>query len=185
MASQTQSATVAADSGSGGTNAWSISGVGGIITLTGGQTSNHLRYTSFGFTIPAGATILGVMVNLVGTTGIPTINSGNFQLLKASSEVGTTGVLSLALSSSAFFIRGAGGPGNMWGTTLTPSDVNATGFGLSIQALVASGTLTAGTPSLTVYYQPSGGPTGGGPATQYPTFSDFVYPDIGFLRFNK
>lgn len=125
---------------------------------TGTSLSRYLKGLNFGFDVPDNATITGIeliinRIRTAGTTG--EIEDDTIRLVKGGTVVGDD------LSQGDDWKTGAvnrffGSSTEMWGTTWTPADVNATNFGA---VMSAKGT-TAGTDrtgnvdnySINVYY---------------------------------
>lgn len=88
--------------------------------------------TGFGFSIPAAATINGIIVEpkFAGSTGSTNVTA---QLLKAGAPAGTGKSTTrpsgaTGCSTSAFLTLGSST--DLWGTTWTPADINAANFGV-------------------------------------------------------
>jgi hypothetical protein len=105
------------------------------VTLpTGSHLSYYLRWSKFGFTIPAAATITGIEVQVrrcqQGNASSGTVRDVQLRLSK---EVGV-----LVGDNKAYFglnwpvddyqWETYGGPSELWGTTWTPSDINSSAF---------------------------------------------------------
>jgi hypothetical protein len=96
--------------------------------------ANVLVAQGFGFSIPTGATIDGILVEIQGKADATVGGGGNGQLIKT----GTTGTGSTFSFGSASgwtttnTIFSMGGSTNLWGTTWSPSDVNGSDFGIRI-----------------------------------------------------
>ena len=127
-------------------------------TLSG--MTGDLYITGFGFLIPPGSTIDGVFMEMYCYQNDTTngITDAGIYLLKGGIKSGSDMSVYTAWPSTVA-IRNYGGSSNLWGTTLTPSDVNASNFGVSINA----STLIANTyhayidyVRLTVYYTKNG-----------------------------
>ncbi|HET6999342.1 MAG TPA: hypothetical protein VFI03_12225 [Solirubrobacterales bacterium] len=130
---------------------------------TGPTTSTVLSAKSFGYAIPETATILGIAAE-VERAGTLTPGIGvrdlSIRLLKAGVETGTN-----KASSEGWPLADAykpyGASNDLWGTTWTPTEINASGFGLSIMAKVVNTKIGGGTAKvdhvrLTVYYAEAG-----------------------------
>ena len=138
--------------------------------------SDFLYGSGYGFAIPLGSTIQGILVKAYvksSGSGTPTVNdAGGVYLSKSGAPVGATRQnLNLWPATTAPQIYG--GPTDLWGTTWSPADINAFGFGPLISAYV----LGVGTVayvdyiSITVYYSTSGGASGPLGWTQGATFA--------------
>ena len=112
------------------------------VTLTnpasGFVLSNFISATNFSFAIPAASTITGIAVTLDIKTNDTSLHADlgdfpNMQLLKAGVPTGTAkfAINSLNNTVQTFTL---GGPGDLWGSTWVPNDVNQTTFGVRFQA---------------------------------------------------
>lgn len=107
-----------------------------------GETTSYLDATNFGFAIPSGATIVGVQVSGRAGTGNTTerFATAKASLIKGGSHTGSESTQAVTLPTvdvpgddPAWAGFGMGGPTSMFGATLTPSDVNASNFGVAIR----------------------------------------------------
>jgi hypothetical protein len=148
------SAGANAGSGTSWTNPGNIADQDNYATLVGqahGTTSKNLQATGFGFAIPSGSVIDGITVSfdeIDGGSAEPAEQSSfTVQMLKAGVAVGTpktvngVGTGTLQLGNNA----------DLWGTSWTYGDINASNFGFEIAAVapVALGSWATGT-----YYSP-------------------------------
>jgi hypothetical protein len=130
-------------------------------TITAGDsgTTNELVGTTFGFSIPTNATIVGIVFTLARkVTSISNfiVETTDVNLLKAGVAAGST----LGPGSSwvvATTDETWGTSTSLWGTTWTPAQVNAVGFGAEITVNygnegAVSRTLSVQNYRLTVYY---------------------------------
>ena len=135
-------------------------------TVAGTRQTQFLVASNFGFTIPSGATIDGVVVEIErsvsSTSGNPkdesvylTNNASNTGLIgnnKASASVWPT--------TDAYATYGASN--DVWGATLTDSIVNDSGFGVFVRAnkdaTESSTTVRVDHIRMTVYYTPASPP---------------------------
>ena len=127
-------------------------------------TTHYLKATSFGFTVPTDATITGVTVNIErsqsGTAS--DARDASVKLVKASAVVGTdkaNTTLEWAAGVDATAIYGSSA--DLWGTTLTPADVNSASFGVAISAkqFATAQFLRVDTITIVVSYTSGGGGT--------------------------
>ncbi|WP_421895902.1 T9SS type A sorting domain-containing protein [Marinoscillum sp.] len=106
-----------------------------------GNMTNTLRLTNFGFSIPGGATINGILVEIRMQGPNGKTQDQTIQLRKSTGSVGTN----KARRNSAWpkknprFIR-FGGSSDLWGTTWTSTELNNTAFGIDIVAKSRNGT---------------------------------------------
>jgi len=148
-----------------GTIAWgatgnAVSSNGSYASATvDGQTTNYLRCLSYAFSIPAGATIVGIEVN-VERKSDRTQNGGSedaaMRLVKAGT-IQATDRSSGTIYTTGDVVEPHGSPTDLWGTTWTPAEINAATFGAAFAAVKAN---SAGNPhvitvdhiAITVHY---------------------------------
>lgn len=91
-----------------------------------------VNLTGYGFTVPASAVITGLVVEPKAARS--NTRAASVTLLKGGEVVGSakslTPIISTACASSAFSTLG--GAADLWGTTWTPAEVNAAGFGVQV-----------------------------------------------------
>lgn len=145
-----------------GTSAASLSSLGS-------PTSQLLQATSFGFSIPANATVNGISVSVKkGFTGT-NIWDNSIKIMKAGTATGTekadTATIWSQVTScsvgTGWGTASYGGAADLWGTTWIPSDINASNFGVQVQAQnknSSTSTACVDVVSVTVTYTP--GPKG-------------------------
>lgn len=113
-----------------------------FVVTTTFRTTACLKATNFGFSIPDGATIDGVAVGIERKSS-QSDGSNNAQdesvfLVKegvpAGSDKGATSTNWPTTEASATY----GGAADMWSTTLTPAEVNASDFGASLNATITA-----------------------------------------------
>lgn len=126
-------------------------------SLTFGVASNYLKATGFGFAIPGGATVLGIKATIEGQTSAGAVD-WLARLVIGGSVVGSdygAGLESGFTAGGDLFVD-LGGAADLWGTLPTAADVNASNFGIVIQATgnAGRGSVTGLIDSiqLTVYY---------------------------------
>lgn len=152
-------------------NVYSSNDVRATVSLGGGQVSNLLKATGFGFAIPSAATINGVVAAYECASGAVGARDHTIQLVKAGTAVGTNKADTVNIWPTTEATLTRGGATDLWGTAITPADVNAADFGVAIACIRPSGTFAqeAGRIdhiTLTVYYTDG---SGGGEAV-----SDFL-----------
>lgn len=144
--SQTQATAGAAASAAPGTQAWSgptnaevLDGTNATVSsLTNVVTSETLSITSYGFTIPGSATIVGVEVD-------PTSKRGAVNTTVTVNLINTTGPSSKNYtdSSTTLAAHTLGSNADLWSATITPAQVNSSAFGVTIQAKSTTSTASA------------------------------------------
>lgn len=132
------------------------------ITLAS-TTSITLSLTNFGFAIPAGATIDGVVVEVERKVSSTARNpkDNNVQLIKGGASQGNNNA-SGAVWPTADAYATYGGAADVWGLALTVADVNASNFGVLVSVkrdAGAKGTTTYSVDHvrITVYYTEAAG----------------------------
>ncbi len=107
-------------------------------TITTGATSQYLRGRDYGFAIPTNATVTGIQVT-IGRKATQTGGNGTRDIV-VSLFKGGTGVVGDNKADTATdwpTSVGAvtyGATNDLWGTTWTPAQINAAGFGVVLQA---------------------------------------------------
>jgi hypothetical protein len=133
-----------------------------VAVLFNGST-NYLKVTGFGFNIPSYASICGVRVEIEKrATGLAVgawVRDNDVRLVKANAVAGTDGGDDATDWPGTESWYTYGGTTDLWGTTLTPAEVNSPNFGVAISASIRG--LLAVFPSanidnirMTVYYNP-------------------------------
>ncbi|MBI3741090.1 MAG: hypothetical protein HY257_04975 [Chloroflexi bacterium] len=111
--------------------------------------------TAFGFSIPAGSTITGILVEpKIGQFVVA--SSISAQLLKGGSPTGSSKTLSSTSVGgvcSLTVFGSMGGTGDTWGASLTSSDANASNFGVRITGSTNNSTHLDAV-RITVFYDP-------------------------------
>ncbi len=133
-----------------------------LAVLFSGSTQ-YLKATGFGFSIPSYSSICGVVVEIErrdgGFLSLGTgLRDNEVKLVKANTVTGNNLGTSTNWGTSEVYAT-YGSSSNLWGTTLTPAEVNASNFGVVISARYNG--LATLIPSaqvdnirMTVYYNP-------------------------------
>ena len=143
------------------------------------STSNYLKATNFGFSITSGATIDGVVVEIERkcnvNTGSNFIKDNIISLVKGGTVSGNNNADTVTKWSTteAFFTYGSSS--DLWGLSLTDSDINASTFGVVLSVNGTRAGKTNPTASvdfirITVYYTIGGG--GGSTSSSMPMVGD-------------
>jgi hypothetical protein len=94
----------------------------------------NLDSTGFGFAVPATASIDGITVTVERKASVSsTFKDGSVYLLKAGAPVGTNHLGNVFWTTSDV-VTTYGTASDLWGTTWTPAQVNASNFGLRFMA---------------------------------------------------
>lgn len=132
--------TLANDS-STGTTAWSTPSNAGasddvraICLLSGAPlTGQYLAATNFGFSVPSGATINGIVVEVERRCpGGVTLQSDNRVRIIKSGTIGATDKATATGWPTTDTIASYGGASDLWGETWSDTDINSSTFGVAI-----------------------------------------------------
>ncbi|SCY35094.1 PKD-like domain-containing protein [Flavobacterium caeni] len=125
--------------------------------LNSNSLSEYLRGTQYGFTIPAGATINGIVLRIMrqssSTGGGNSIDDVSVRLMKNGVAVGNN-YANGADWPGTMTGQNYGGAADLWGTTWTPAEINAGNFGaeLRVEAEGSNRTASVDFMQITVYY---------------------------------
>lgn len=130
------------------------------------DTTYYLEATGFEFSIPAGATITGIVVDVKCKAQFNTelayiysrSNAPDIKLLKAGVLAGTSQATGTHWPTTLAYIT-HGNSSNLWGTTWTPSDINNSGFGVAVSVREDQGnnnTAYIDHIRITIYFTPLG-----------------------------
>jgi lipopolysaccharide export system protein LptA len=102
-------------------------------------TTHYLQGTQYGFAIPAGSTINGIRVFISRRSSIPVggpaIRDNIVKLVKGGAVTGTNKALTgQDWPYVSFGTATYGDPADLWGTTWTVAEINATNFGVVLSA---------------------------------------------------
>lgn len=110
-----------------------------------GQDSEYIKGTNFGFSIPSGATIDGIIVEVGGNSNIfGTVDDHSVRLVKGGTIGGDNKASGTDYTTSETN-RTYGSSSDLWGLSFTDSDINNSTFGV-----VYSGNRVVGTDNLTL-----------------------------------
>lgn len=172
-------AGTAANDSSFGTVAWS-----NLTNITASDNSRvgasatgytqYLKVTNFGFSIPSGATINGVTVSVErrSAAGVSMAKDARVRIVKG----GTIGSTDKASSSAWPYTTDGtatyGSSSDLWGETLTDTDINNSTFGMAIAATKFGGKAPSFGPeidtvTITIDYTAAGGGSTPGNSTQF------------------
>jgi hypothetical protein len=135
-----------------------------VIPASGG-TTHHLDATHFGFSIPTGATINGIQVDVKSSTDSGVLNWNRDYIIKGGT-VGSTNVQTSGYPISTTMnydtIPTSGASTELWGETWTPADINNSNFGVAIGIVngfstPANITVSVDNIRITVYYTTASG----------------------------
>ena len=147
---QTSTTSLGANAGVGGTTPWqnpnsvnsSYTSVDALLSVLSiiTTTTDYLNVTNLGLSVPSGNTICGVVVTVnrqnfsLLSLGSSTVKDRSIMLIKNGARVGTDQAATSTSWPTTAATASYGSSGDLWGTTLTPADVNASNFGVAISA---------------------------------------------------
>ncbi|MBA7678065.1 hypothetical protein ES703_86336 [subsurface metagenome] len=95
--------------------------------------THYLKATNFGFSIPAGSTIDGIVVGIEYKANNPYVMDNVISLVVGGAVSGDNKKSFFSWPSSDLY-RNYGASIDTWGLTLTAADINAADFGMVVQA---------------------------------------------------
>jgi len=112
------------------------------IAVLSSSSTNYLTQSGFGYSIPSYAIICGIQVEaerrqqgvLVGSS----VKDNSVKIIKGGTILGTDHASASSWPSNDATIS-YGGPTDLWGTTWTASDINASNFGIAYSASLSAG----------------------------------------------
>jgi hypothetical protein len=104
-----------------------------------GTTSHYLKATNFGFTIPVGATINGIYVEIQRKADNGVVKDNSVKIVKSNGTFGTTDKADTSIflpntKTSKFY----GSSSDLWGETWAYSDINNSNFGVGFSVVMAA-----------------------------------------------
>ena len=178
------SCVTGADDNSYGTDIWLLPGnitvsddSRSTVAITTG--THYLNAQDFGFTIPTGATINGIVVEWEKSAassgrGFAAVKDDRIRIIKAGSVGATDKSDNTAWSTTDTYVS-YGSSTDLWGETWTVSNINGTDFGAVLAAkLSGAGTNTARVDHvrITVYY------TAASSGNFFLAFSKMLFPEM-------
>jgi hypothetical protein len=121
------------------------SNYGGFSSGAGVKYTDYLVATNFGFSIPANATNIGIIVEIERSDPSPVSRTADYsiKIVKGGIITGTDKSSGAGYSrTDAYQLFGSGG--DQWGTTWTAADINAVDFGVAVAAQRSSNGTNAG-----------------------------------------
>ena len=139
QANQTKVPASVVDDSSGGTVAWTNPSQatdqtnGATCTLGAGETSHFLKATQCGFTMPSGAVIEGLKVELEGKASVlALLRESTVALCRGGAIEPTIKDFWLLTWILTFVLKAAGESNDIWDASWTGDDVRDSGFGVFV-----------------------------------------------------
>lgn len=160
LQSQKSAGTVADDSGVG-TIAWSdpsnakaSDGSYATAEITDAATTHYLKATNFGFALPEGATVLGIIAGIQRKQQGGSVRDARVHIIKGGSIEEVEDKAWPSIWPTADEYQFYGDASDLWGQTWTNSDINNSGFGIALAASKQTGFKKASVNhmQITVYY---------------------------------
>jgi hypothetical protein len=107
-----------------------------------GQTSQYLHATNFGFALPSGATIDGIVVRVDRLATANLITDHTIQLIIGGSRSGDNKADTMTTWPSSAATKDYGSASDLWGLTLAEADIESSTFGVAIR-VSSTGTASA------------------------------------------
>lgn len=104
-----------------------------------GTVSHYLKATNFGFSIPVGATINGILAEVERKASGPdsTSQDNQVKIVKSDGTIGTTDKADTVTNwPTTDAYKSYGSSSDLWGETWTPSDINDVDFGVVLSAKI-------------------------------------------------
>lgn len=115
--------------------------------------SQYLKATNFGFTIPGGSVIEGIVVEIERKGSVANQSEDNRVRIVKAGAIGATDKASAADWPTSDAYASYGLFNDLWGETWTAAEINASDFGVAISAYaLANGTSSIDHIRITVYY---------------------------------
>jgi cysteine-rich repeat protein len=135
--------------GSPGNAAISDNMYAGVTPL--GLATQYLEATDFGFSIPPAAVIDGIVVDIERKSAAGTIEDESVLIIKGGTLTGTDHALP-GTWPTMDAVATYGATNDLWGTTWTPADINASDFGVGLSVIDNVDSAGVDAMSITVYY---------------------------------
>lgn len=116
-------------------NAWASVSIGGSGTVT----TNYIKATNFGFSIPSGVTIDGIIVEIErkqSPTAEGLCKDVNVKLVKGGTVSGNNNADTSTNWPITDTYKTYGSSSDLWGLGWTHSDINAANFGVVLNAII-------------------------------------------------
>lgn len=129
-----------ADDATIGSEAWANPGNAAVsddiyastsIFVSGALPTHYLKVTNFGFPVPTAATMLGVLAEVQRKALFGLINDNSVKLVKGGVISGTDKATGAGWPTTEAYAS-YGGSTDLWGLSLTPADINDSGFGIVV-----------------------------------------------------
>lgn len=105
------------------------------VTLAAGAASNYIKATNFGFAIPNGSTINGIVVEFEKKTDQGNNTNDNAVRIVKGGSIGSTDKSSALAWANNDAYTSYGSSSDLWGTTWTVADINGSTFGAALSCI--------------------------------------------------
>ena len=140
-------------------NAMASDDADAIVSSGFGGTSHYLKATNFGFSIPTGATIDGILVEIEQDDQNTNVIENSIKIVKGGTISGDEKSTGAAIPNADAYVS-YGSSSDLWGLSWTAEDINLSTFGVvfSIVLQNAFGGTRVDHIRITVYYTTAGTP---------------------------
>lgn len=121
-------ATIGSETWTSPSNAGADDGSFATVFMDGHVTSKYLKATNFGFSIPTGSTVAGIVVEVERVRDSGGTSDFAARIVKGGS-IGSTNKSTGSLLPNTPGIKTFGSSSDLWGESWTPADINASNFG--------------------------------------------------------
>ena len=168
------------------TNIFSSNNARASEIVAASATSGTLQGTGFGFSIPGGATITGIIVKIERRQSGQPVQTGEIEdnrvQLKKAAPVGNNKAVSGPWPTNDA-VRSYGSSADLWGAAWTPAEINAANFGVELQVneIIGLDSRTAEVDHVTiiVHYGFGAGGAAGGAKEESDVYFGFAYKITG------
>lgn len=122
-------------------------------SLTLNSPTHYLKATNFGFSIPGGSVIEGILVEIEHKESASTVAKDNRVRIVKGGTIGSTDKANAAEWPTSDTYQEYGAFNDLWGETWSATDINDSGFGVVLSAIgLGTGTASVDHIRITVYY---------------------------------
>lgn len=136
-------------------------GNGATATLGILSTTKFLKCTDYGFSVPSGATINGIEVQVVRLANYYNVIDASAKIVKGGTISGTEKKDTAYWATGSYETVTYGGASDLWGLSWTDTDINVSTFGFALHVINESLKFTdypkVDVVKITVYYTSGGG----------------------------
>lgn len=118
--------------------------------------TQYLKATNFGFSLPAGAVIIGISASIEHLSAANTVTDASVKIAKGGTVTGSEHADPALWPDTGDTVVNYGSTSDLWGTAWTAADINAVGFGFAVSATDTFDVAAVDHMTLTVTYSVCG-----------------------------